>query len=174
MASDDEFSEEPVDARHWFLERFQRVVPGWQVVGFFAAASDATTTLVLRTATACARRRDHAGDGHVLVVTGSWVSGRGELQFVSQELAGTFDKTTHVRSSRASYLDLPVVERAKTLGPPARRLTNPERTQLSAAIKKIRETKAVGAVVLEAYMIPGGGKWVSRHAYKELRQVCQD
>lgn len=185
----DVYSSIYVPARESFDQAFNRLAPDFQVAAIHATGSDALWNAAETAAIHCAHqrattRRDDVGvPFRILIGDMCLGGGRGGFTF---KFAGQFDLTDPIRRM-AKQPDFVTVMDTSTFvtgdgttffGPPPQSKDTPTDTTTARWITNIREKlttdKTIGALVLEPFAIPTGGRWMPIWLYHLLRNLCHE
>ena len=185
----DEYSSMYVPVRESFDQAFNRLAPDFQVAAIHATGSDALwnaaeTAAIYRAHRRTTTRSDGVGvPFRILIGDMCLGGGRGGFTF---KFAGQYDLTDPIRCM-AKQPDFVTVMDTSTFvtgdgttffGPPPQSKDTPTGTTTTRWITNIRENltadKTIGALVLEPFAIPTGGRWMPIWLYHLLRNLCHE
>jgi hypothetical protein len=178
-----------VPVRESFDQAFNRLAPDFQVAAIHATGSDALwnaaeTAAIYRAYQRTTTRSDDVGVPFRIFI-GDMCLGGGRGGFIFK-FAGEFDLTDPIRRMAKQPDFVTVMDTSNFVtgngttffGPPPQSKDTPTDTTTARWISNIREKlttdKTIGALVLEPFAIPTGGRWMPIWLYDLLRNLCHN
>jgi hypothetical protein len=152
--------------------------PGWAVRQVDHCASDLIQSVAIAGAIERARARQlstAAFRWRIAIAEGCWGGGRGLLACASAALLSAAAAAATRRrwhNDLVVLVKVPYRQRMMTFGPPDEPLNEGERTALNDLRGVFTADTSIGVLVLEPWLFPGGGGWLTPAVYREVRTMC--